>query len=304
MPTANFEIRVADFSNEHFALSVIAAPRLTPELARKSFPIPSTIWYASPVPICRSPSAAKIRCCGRLVHPPIWTFRRSVNSYSGFSSGTTRIRSCIASWEHFAELPEHARCLRLCLANQVPALPWEALRDPYKLNGSLARRFSVVRYIPTSPPIQPLDIGTEPLRMLVVFADPDGDLRKSICNPTRAGGHSGSPGRRHSARGAEHRLRGGWHGFNPRSHQGEGRRSHVSHPALFRSRQQRRTRTGFSSKAPGPLRRRLRAGRISIRHWGPPCRVCAWSSSTPVSLRSRVKGWSDTPLSRTWRRAS
>ena len=39
MPTAHFEIRVADFNDEYFTLSVIDAPELSPELAHKSFPI-------------------------------------------------------------------------------------------------------------------------------------------------------------------------------------------------------------------------------------------------------------------------
>ena len=55
----------------------------------------------------------------------------------------------------------------------------------------------------------------------------------------------------------------------------QGRRSHVSRPALFRSRQQRRTRTASVRGRQAPLRRRLRAGRISSRHW----------SSTLPSLR-------------------
>lgn len=179
MPTVNFEIRVADFSKEHFALSVIAAPKLSPELARKSFPIPKrdleriagpdlSLAVSSKDQVLRAPGSSAnldVQAFGeQLFRILIWDHQD---------------RELIASWEHFAEQAEHARCLRLCLANQVPALPWEALRDPYKLNGSLARQFSVVRYIPASPPIQPLDIGTEPLRMLVVFADPDGDLARA-----------------------------------------------------------------------------------------------------------------------------
>ena len=158
MPTVNFEIRVADFSKEHFALSVIAAPKLSPELARKSFPIPKrdleriagpdlSLAVSSKDQVLRAPGSSAnldVQAFGeQLFRILIWDHQD---------------RELIASWEHFAEQAEHARCLRLCLANQVPALPWEALRDPYKLNGSLSAASS--QSCATFQPLRPSSLWT------------------------------------------------------------------------------------------------------------------------------------------------
>ena len=179
MPTAHFEIRVADFNDEYFTLSVIDAPKLSPELAHKSFPIskktlarlarPDLEWAVNSkdeaLRAPGSPAGQSVEAFGEaLFDALIWDYKDP---------------DLIASWTDFAGLSRHVRSLRLCLANQVPGLPWEALRDPYRLNGSLARQLSIVRYIPTSPPLQPLDLKGDPLRMLVVFADSDGDLSKA-----------------------------------------------------------------------------------------------------------------------------
>lgn len=176
MSTAHLEIRITDFNETYFALTVTDAPRLSPELARKSFPIsrqaladlarPDFSWAVNSrddaLRAPGSPAGQSIEAFGEtLFDALIWHHRDP---------------DLIACWTDFAGLTDPARSLRLCLANQVPDLPWEALRDPYKLNGALARHLSVVRRFPTAPAIAPVDLGGDPLRMLVVFADPDGDL--------------------------------------------------------------------------------------------------------------------------------
>ena len=187
MPAAHFEIRITDFNETYFALTVTAAPRLSPELARKSFPIarqaladlarPDFSWAVNSrddaLRAPDSPASQSVEAFGEaLFETLIWQHRDP---------------DLIACWSDFAGLPDPRRSLRLCLANQVPDLPWEALRDPYRLNGALARQLSVVRHIPTSPAIAPLDLGDAPLRLLVVLADPDGDLTQaSACQRERA----------------------------------------------------------------------------------------------------------------------
>ena len=179
MPTTSFEIRLADSNDEHLILSVIRAPQLHPELAHKAFKIskktlddltcPDPSWAInSKDEALRAPGSSasqSLEACGKALFDALIWDHKDLN-----------LRG---SWKEFASLSGHVRSLRLVLANQVPGLPWEALRDPYELNGSLARQFSVVRYIPASPPLQPLDLQGDPLRMLVVFADPSGDLSKA-----------------------------------------------------------------------------------------------------------------------------
>ena len=179
-----------------FILSVIHAPQLHPELAHKAFKIskktlddltcPDPSWAInSKDEALRAPGSSasqSLEACGKALFDALIWDHKDLN-----------LRG---SWKEFASLSGHVRSLRLVLANQVPGLPWEALRDPYELNGSLARQFSVVRYIPASPPLQPLDLQGDPLRMLVVFADPSGDLSQGFCNPKRKGRHSGSPDKR------------------------------------------------------------------------------------------------------------
>lgn len=176
MPKVNFEILVADFDDQYFALTVIDAPKRGPDLGPKSFPIDklalnALIQDVSPdlaqaviskddaLRAHGSPADISLRKFGRaLFDLVIWPQQGALTE----------------SWGDFAERREPARRLRLCLTNKAAALPWEALRDDHKLNGCPARLFSVVRHIPTSWPLQPLVMGAEPLRILVVFADPHG----------------------------------------------------------------------------------------------------------------------------------
>jgi hypothetical protein len=175
MPTTSFDIRLADSDDEHFILSVIRAPHLNPELARKVFKIskktlddltcPDPSWAInSKDEALRAPGSSaseSLEACGKALFDALIWDHKDLN-LSG-------------SWKGFASLSGHFRSLRLVLANQVLGLPWEALRDPYELNGSLARQLSVVRYIPASQPLQPLNLQGNPLRMLAVFANPSGD---------------------------------------------------------------------------------------------------------------------------------
>ncbi len=179
MPTTSFDIRLADSDEEPFILSVMSAPHLSPELACKVFKIskktlddltcPDPSWAInSKDEALRAPGSSasqSLEACGKALFDALIWNHKDLN-----------LRG---SWKEFASLSGHVRSLRLVLANQVPGLPWEALRDPYELNGSLARQFSVVRCIPASPPLQPLDLQGDPLHMLVVFADPSGDLSQA-----------------------------------------------------------------------------------------------------------------------------
>jgi len=178
----NFEIRVADFNDEYFALTVIDAPKLGPDLARKSFPIAKHALMALIDDLSPDLTQAvnskdnALRAHRSAADISLQEFGRAL-----FDLVIWRQQGALTeSWGDFAERRGQARRLRLSLANAAAALPWEALLDGHKLNGCPARLFSVVRYIPTSPPLQPLDIGAEPLRILVVFADPYGGLSDGL----------------------------------------------------------------------------------------------------------------------------
>ena len=174
MPTTSFEIWLNDSNDEYFILLVIKAPKLNPESAHRVLRISKKTLndltcsdllraIASKDEAMRAPgssAAQSIEACGQaLFDALIWNHKDP---------------DLIASWTDFVGMSGYVRSLRLCLDNQVPGLPWEALRDSYWLNGSLARQLSVVRYIPAPLP-QPLDLKGSPLRMLVVFANPSGD---------------------------------------------------------------------------------------------------------------------------------
>lgn len=181
MPKVNFEIRVNDFNEEYFALTVVDAPKLGPELAGKSFPIARQTLEALSKDVAAVLSEVVnskddiLRAHGSAADQRLASFGRELFDRLIWRHGG----ALTESWGALAGPTWEARRLRLCLTNAAGMLPWEALRDDHKLNNCPARLFSLVRYMPTSPTLQPVDMGTEPLRMLVVFADPAGDLAKT-----------------------------------------------------------------------------------------------------------------------------
>lgn len=181
MPKINFEIRVTDFNNECFALTVVDTPAFGPELAGTSFPIAKKALEA----LSRDAAAVLtevvtskddiLRAHGSAAEQRLASFGRDLFDLLIWRHGG----ALAESWGDFAGRTTEARRLRLCLTNAAGTLPWEALRDDHKLNNCPARLFSVVRYVPTSPPLQPVALGADPLRMLVVLADPSGDLTRT-----------------------------------------------------------------------------------------------------------------------------
>lgn len=178
MSNADFEIRIADFTNDHFALTMIHAPKQGDEPTSRLIPISKQELAALAAPnlsLAVNSNDDMLRAGDAAAGQGVERFGERLFETLIWKHGEPEHRKI---WTDFVNQHEQRR-LRLVLDRQVPDLPWEALRDPHVLNGFLARQFSVTRYIPTSPALQPLDIGDAPLRMLVVFADPDGDLAKA-----------------------------------------------------------------------------------------------------------------------------
>jgi hypothetical protein len=178
MSNADFEIRIADFTKDHFALTVSHAPKQGDEPSSRIIPISKEDLPALAPPDLSWAVNSKddlLRARDSSAAQSVERFGEMLFETLIWKHGDPKLE---ASWADFVKQRGQRR-LRLVLEHTVPDVPWEALRDPHKLNGFLARQFSVTRYIPTSPSLQPLDIGDGPLRMLVVFADPDGDLAKA-----------------------------------------------------------------------------------------------------------------------------
>ena len=176
MPTAHFEIRVADFNDEYFALTVIDAPKLDPELARKSFPISKKVLAG----LARPDLSLAVNSKDDAMRAPGSSTGQSVETFGDALFDALIWRSQRPGAHR--ELEGFRRSVRArpqpaAVPGQPgPGSPLGGAARSYKLNGSPARQLSVVRHIPTAPPLRPLDLGGDPLRMLVVFADPDGDL--------------------------------------------------------------------------------------------------------------------------------
>lgn len=186
MPKANFEIRVTDLNEDYFALMVTEAPNLSTVLAGKSFPIlkKKLVELASPDLSCAINSKDDVlRAPGSPVGQSIEAFGAALFDAVVWDHGDADLRE---SWKDFDRRSGQSRSLRLILASQLPDLPWEALRDRRSLNPSVARQFSLVRHAQISPSLDPVDIGDAPLRMLVVFSDPEGDLSVGAIERERA----------------------------------------------------------------------------------------------------------------------
>ncbi len=174
MPVANFEIRLADLNDEYFALSVIDAPGLSADLVARSFPVAKSSLVSMSQPDLSSAlnrSDPAFRAPNSTAGKDIRQFGTALFDLLFWANPD--LHQC---WAAFAAGAQPSKRLRLTLSGEASTLPWETLCDLHTLNGYVARHMSVVRFSPIPPAIAPLDVGRERLSMLVVFADPTGDL--------------------------------------------------------------------------------------------------------------------------------
>jgi len=183
MSFVDFEIRVVKLDEENFAVIVMDAPEVSLRLSHKVFRRIFRIPKAQLLKV--SPPDLSLVVEGR---DRVLRFPRSLVGQSETDFGTFLFKQLL--WQH-EDLHgvwgsfQHQKWkrLKLCLADELGFLPWETLYDDQEVNGFLALSdVSVVRYVQMSPYLGPLDVGEKPLRMLVVFADPEGDLSQAPAN--------------------------------------------------------------------------------------------------------------------------
>ena len=181
MSSKDLEIRIVKISDGNFALIVGHGPILPLSLSHKGFPISEDVFQQ----VSRPDLSLAVG-----VRDPIHRFPGSPVGQSLKKFGSFLLEQLFWShkerdldtvWREF--LKQDRGRLRLCLADEVSIWPWETLYDAHHLNGFLALgNISIVRQQKMAPFLKPPDLSEEPLRMLVVFADPLGDLSEALPN--------------------------------------------------------------------------------------------------------------------------